>query len=100
MTNPTRQLAQSLRDSPVGASPSDCHAAAAAIDALLDAIEASGMVQPRQAPQMDLGPLRAVRAWHGLQADNQRALGNFSAERFHNDVAKKLNVYFPQDEQL
>lgn len=98
MTNPTRQLAQSLRDSPVGASPADCRAAATAIDALLDAIEAGGMVQVRQAPQMDLGPLRHVRQWHHAQSQNP----NQSAvmREFHENNAKRLNVYFPPNDQL
>lgn len=94
--NPTRHLAQQLRDSPVGASPADCRAAAAVIDALLDAIEAGGMVQPRPAPVMDLGPLRELRQWHRNQANDTAGMQG----ALHRDAVAKLNAYFPEGDKL
>lgn len=99
MTNPTRQLAQSLRDSPVGASPADCCAAATAIDALLDAIEAGGMVQPRQAPVMDLGPLRELRQWH-IGMIRRFDGTDTTVTEGHRMALRKLNQYFPEGDRL
>ena len=71
--------------------------AAAAIDALLDAIEAGGMVQPRPAPLMDLGPLRELRAWHLRLSSTQLSL---ESRQWHRAQVDTLNVYFPEGDQL
>lgn len=95
----TRALADHLR-SGVEITMHHRVSAAAAIDALLDAIEAGGMVQPRQAPQMDLGPLRELRAWHRARHDiiPPGTLGD--AKSSHARAVLTLNRYFPQDDQL
>lgn len=93
----TRALAHHLRS---GDAINMAHrvAAATAIDTLLDAIEAGGMVQPRQAPQMDLGPLRELRAWHASLRD---ALSSVSPSRArHVAAVAALNAYFPEGDRL
>lgn len=96
MTNPTRALAQRLRADPT---ITQAHAAAAAIDALLDAIEVGGMVQPRPAPVMDLGPLRAVRDFNVNRAAVADGQNDIRAAAMYREFARQLNIYFPQDDQ-
>ena len=98
VTNPTRKLAEVLRS---GDRIDITHraAAAGAIDALLDAIEAGGMVQPRPAPVMDVGPLRVLRQWHiGMirRFDGADAI----VTEGHRMALRKLNAYFAQDDQV
>lgn len=97
MSNPTRDLAHRLRtESPMLGMR---HEAAAAIDALLDAIEAGGMVQPRPAPVMDLGPLRGLRQWHVGMIHRFEGSDTIVTEG-HRMALRKLNQYFPEGDRL
>lgn len=97
----TREMSKELRDAALyqGKEVPDCRTlsmcVAETIDALLDAIEAGGMVQPRPAPVMDLGPLRELRQWH---LNWMRERPRFTD--LHREAVSKLNLYFPQDDQL
>lgn len=102
MIGGTRHLADQLRHHVANDTPSidthlDMTAAAAAIDALLDAIEAGGMVQPRPAPAMDLGPLRELRAWHGSMLRDSL---DPAVIRTHHAWVRVLNSYFPEGDRL
>lgn len=91
----TRRMAHRLRfEQP---RPHERIEAAAAIDALLDAIEAGGMVQPRPAPVMDLGPLRELRAWHGSMLRDSL---DPAVIRTHHGWVRVLNSYFPEGDRL
>ncbi len=98
MTAATRKLAEVLRS---GDRIDITHraAAAGAIDALLDAIEAGGMVQPRPAPGLpDMAGLRTVRSWHYTQLMGLRQ--SDGAREFHALMVGRLNYYFPEGDRL
>ena len=102
MTAATRALAAQLRTyvNDVDEAPAlAIIEAATAIDALLDAIEAGGMVQPRPAPVMDLGPLRELRAWHVGMIDRYEGFNTIVAAG-HRMALRKLNQYFPEGDRL
>lgn len=100
MIGNTRRLADLLRQATTqdeSMAFTTCIEAAAAIDALLDAIEAGGMVQPRPAPVMDLGPLRELRAWHGSMLRDSL---DPAVIRTHHAWVRVLNSYFPEGDRL
>lgn len=93
--NKTRELALHLVELPPNRDA--CIAAASTISALMDVIEAGGMVQPRPAPVMDLEPLRSLRDWHLRLSTTQMSL---ESRKWHRGVVDSLNAYFPKDDQL
>jgi hypothetical protein len=96
----TRHLSWRLRQDP-NFTRDDRLQAAAAIDALLDAIEAGGMVQARQVPPVaNLDHLRNLRAFNFNRAELADAQGDIRTAAIYRGFVASLNCYFPYGDAL
>lgn len=95
--NATRQVALGLLTEP-NITPAHLAQAAGVINALLDVIEMQrGAPLTEPIPTPDLQPLRELRLWHHVRADN--AHGSVT-RKTHLAAVEYLNRYFPKDDQL